>query len=69
MSAWDWLEGATFTNEPLPCLGEDHDGNLYVPARGCTDRWVPFTWRNPRHWLYYLRSRDALTVVVLEPVP
>lgn len=68
--AWDamsWLDDAepTAGSDLAMMLGEDDNGDIYA-GRG--DHWRPFSWRRPSHWLAYLRSRQARTVAILQPI-
>lgn len=48
-------------------LGEDENGDLFVPSRVRANWWDRrFSRWNPAHWTYWLRSRLMLNVVMIE---
>lgn len=51
-------------------LGETEYGTLLVPSRTKPDWWDrKYNPRNPAHWIYWLRSRLACNIVMLEGGP
>jgi hypothetical protein len=63
-----WMERAIGNGAPsTKYLGEDENGDLFVPSRSKADWWDRrFNPRNPLHWMYWLRSRRDMSVVMLE---
>lgn len=48
-------------------LGEDDNGDLFVPSKTRADWWDRrFNPWNPTHWPYYIRSRVTLRMAFLE---
>jgi len=50
-------------------LGEDENGDLFVPGKTPDAPWRCFSERNPLHWLAYLHSRLRGVVAWLEAYP
>ena len=63
-----WMARAEHVADGSPrILGEDDNGDLYVPSRSRAEFWDRrFNPLNPTHWPYYLRSRIAGRVAFLE---
>ena len=63
-----WMESAEYTTSgETRILGEDENGDLYVPSRTRAEFWDRrFNPLNPAHWPYYLRSRITRQVAFLE---
>ena len=65
-----WLENVDRVTGGDPrILGEDENGELYVPSKTRPEFWDRrFAARNPTHWHYYLRSRITGRVAWLEGI-
>lgn len=63
-----WTETAErVTGTGLRLVGEDDNGELYVPSRTREDWWDRrLSLCKPSHWPFYLRSRIARQLVWLE---
>lgn len=61
-----WRQRATYTYDPH-LLGEDENGDLWVPARGRPGWWDRrfSPWR-PTHWPTWLRSRWRKAISFIE---
>lgn len=47
-------------------LGEDENGDLFVPGRTQDAPWRRFNPRNPLHWLAYWKSKRVNSLAWLE---
>lgn len=64
-----WREEVEHTTHPdnvRRLLGEDEHGFLWVPTKGGTRSWRRFSPWLPRHWLFYLNSRETRLMTYLE---
>jgi hypothetical protein len=50
-------------------IGEDENGDLFVPRKQADAPWRRFNERNPLHWLAYFNSRRRGIVAWLEVMP
>jgi len=68
-----WRSNAELVSDGDPrILGEDYRGELWVPALCENGKWwwaERFNPWNPRHWIYYLRSRRQGRIAFLIEEP
>ena len=62
----NWMERAEYVSDgDWRILGETEDGILCVPIG--PGQWRGrYSWRNPRHWQYWMRSRITKRIAFLE---
>jgi hypothetical protein len=64
-----WFRVTMDTDDPR-LLGEDENGDLFVPDRHHPGQWCArFNPRNPLHWRPWLRSRRTLRIAMIESEP
>lgn len=65
----NWRANAEMDSEDPGLLGEDEDGNLWVPGHRRDGTWERrFDPRRPWHWRCWLRSRRHGRVAMIETV-